>query len=121
MDLGHWDTAIIRSVFVSSLLLPAFYLIHIGGFQVSEIPGMLVIFSLYIGVFLLASIAGWVVVGLPVHWLACKYNNTGYLSYLILPITFLLISGISNGPWFFGVTAFIQAFIFRHFVFKGTA
>ena len=70
MDLGHWDTAIIRSVFVSSLLLPAFHLIHIGGFQVSEILGLLVFFLLYIGVFLLASIAGWVVVGLPVHWLA---------------------------------------------------
>ena len=116
--LGDWDKAIVRSLLTSSLLLPAIFLIGADNLQSSEIPGLIATFSLYIGVFLLVSIAGWLIIGFPVHWLACKYKKTNYLFYMVLPVTFSLVSGTTNGPWILGVIASVQTLIFRYVVFK---
>ena len=116
--LGDWDKSLVRSLLTSSLLLPAIFLIGADNLQSSEIPGLIATFSLYIGVFLLVSIAGWLIIGFPVHWLACKYKKTNYLFYMVLPVTFSLVSGTTNGPWILGVIASVQALIFRYVVFK---
>ncbi|TMO86320.1 hypothetical protein CWC12_14255 [Pseudoalteromonas ruthenica] len=102
---------------LSSLLLPIFLLVEAGNLQASEIPGVIVTFLLYIAVFLLVSIIGWLLVGFPVHWLACKFGCTNYFFYMAIPVTFLLVSSMTNGPWVLGLISSIQAFIFRYVVF----
>ena len=117
MYLGDWDKAIVRSLLTSSLLLPAIFLIGADNLQSSEIPGLIATFSLYIGVFLLVSIAGWLIIGFPVHWLACKYKKQTICFTWFYQLPFLLVSGTTNGPWILGVIASVQTLIFRYVVF----
>jgi hypothetical protein len=118
LNLGSWDSAIIRSLFISSIFLPLVVIFNSGELQFSDILGLFVSFLLYIGVFLLVSILGWLLIGFPTHWVICKFTNKSYLFYALFPSVFICASFYFNGQWILGVIALIQALLFRRFVFK---
>lgn len=121
LNLGNWDSALLKSLFISSFLIPIAYLadsFQLNSFELTELAGLLVSFLLYIGVFLLVSMIGWLLIGLPIHWLVCKFKHTGYFYYASVPACFLCVSYFTYGPWLFGLIALTQALLFRYFVFK---
>ncbi|OHU94957.1 hypothetical protein BIW53_13145 [Pseudoalteromonas byunsanensis] len=121
MNSGNWDSALFKSLFTSSLLIPIVYLtesFQLNSFELSGLFGLFVSFLLYIGVFLLFSLVGWSFIGFPIHWLACKFNCTNCFYYALVPASFLCVSYFTNGPWLLGLIALTEALLFRYFVFK---
>ena len=121
LNLGNWDSALFKSLFTSSLLIPIVYLtesFQLNSFELSELFGLFVSFLLYIGVFLLFSLVGWLLIGFPIHLLVCKFNSTNYFYYALVPALFLCVSYFTNGPLLLGLVALTQALLFRYFVFK---
>jgi len=121
LNIGNWDSALLKSLFISSFLIPIAYLgdsFQLNSFELTELAGLLVSFLFYIGVFLLVSMVGWLLIGFPIHWLVCKFKHTGYFYYASVPACFLCVSYFTNGPWLFGLIALTQALLFRYFVFK---
>lgn len=92
MNLGEWDSALFKSLFISSLLIPVIYLFGTNETEVSDIFGFFVSFLLYFGVFLLISLLGWLLIGLPTHWLICRFTSKAYFYYGLLPGLFLGVS-----------------------------
>ncbi|RVT44999.1 hypothetical protein EMM73_14865 [Rheinheimera sediminis] len=118
MNLGKWDSALFKSLFISSLIIPVIYLFGANEIQASYLFGFLVTFLLYFGVFLLISLLGWLLIGFPTHWFICRFTSKAYFYYALIPGLFLGISYFSKGPWFLGGIALAQALLFRYFVFK---
>lgn len=118
MNLGNWDSAIVKSLFISSIFLPLVFILNSGEKQTSDLLGLFVTLLLYIGIFLLFSILGWLLIGFPTHYLICKFTNKSYLFYATFPLVFFCVSFYTNGPWVLGVIALIQALLFRRFVFN---
>lgn len=121
LNLGNWDSALFKSLFTSSLLIPIAILTdlsQLNSFELSELAGLLVSFLLYIGVFLLISLIGWLFIGFPIHWLVCKFSSTNYFYYGFVPAFFICVSYFTDGPWLLGFIALTQALLFRYFVFK---
>lgn len=78
--------------------------------------GFLVTATMFFSVYFMLSIFGWLLVGLPSHWLISKYTSSGYLYYVAAVIVFALaVLLMSNLPTaiLFGVVALAQALIFR--------
>jgi len=120
-NLGNWDSALFKSLFTSSLLIPFAYLAYsfqLNNLNLSELAGWLVSFLLYIGVFILISLIGWIFIGFPIHSLLCRLRRTNYFYYGFLPASYICISYFTDGPWLFGFIALTQALLFRYFVFK---
>ncbi|HEA15278.1 MAG TPA: hypothetical protein ENH88_02250, partial [Pseudoalteromonas prydzensis] len=84
----------------------------------NDILGFVVTLLLYIGVYLLISIAGWLVIGFPLHFVISKYTNGSYLYYAALPIVFVIPCLFYKGSLLLGLAALFQALIFRFFVYK---
>ena len=118
MNLGEWDSALFKSLFTSSLLIPVVYLFGTSEIQGPDLFGFFVSFLLYFGIFVLISLLGWLLIGFPTHWLICRFTSKAYFYYTVIPGLFLGISYFSKGPWFLGGIALAQALLFRYFVFK---
>ena len=121
MNLGNWDSALFKSLLTSSLVIPIAFLIksfQLHKFEPTELVGLFVPFLFYIAIFLLVSLVGWLLIGFPIHWLACKFKRTSYVYYALVPACFLCVSYFTNGPWLFGLIALVQALLFKCFVFK---
>lgn len=86
--------------------------------SINDLLGLIVTLLLYVGVYLLVSIAGWLVIGFPLHFLICKYTNRSYLYYAALPIAFVLPPLFYKGSLLHGLAALFQALIFRFYVYK---
>lgn len=121
LNLGNWDGALFKSLFTSSLLIPIAYLADLSllnSLELSELAGLLVSFLLYIGVFILISLIGWLFIGFPIHWLVCKFSRANYFYYGFVPASFMCVSYFTDGSLLFGSIALTQALLFRYFVFK---
>ncbi|ESP91473.1 hypothetical protein N483_18205 [Pseudoalteromonas luteoviolacea NCIMB 1944] len=121
MVLGCWDSALFKSLFISSLFIPAAYLFDLynsNDFLWSEVHSFFVLFLLYFCAFVLTSIVGWLFIGFPTHWLVCKFTSKNYVYYALLPGLFLCESLLTNGPWLLAFIALTQALLFRFYVFK---
>ncbi|PKM20295.1 MAG: hypothetical protein CVV11_01910 [Gammaproteobacteria bacterium HGW-Gammaproteobacteria-15] len=122
MNLGDWDSAVVKSILFVGLII-AFLALFTGLFpkSLNDVVGLLVFFFLYIGVYILISIIGWLLIGFPIHWLACKYTNGSFFYYLVLPVIFLMLALFNDGPVLFSLAPVLQAFFFRYFVYRDLA
>ena len=121
MRTGEWDSAVIKSIFYVGFGIAIWSLFTgLAPSSLSDIWGLAVTFLLYIGVYLLISIVGWLIVGFPVHWLAQKYTNGSYIYYVVLPLIVVLISLFNSGPILLGVAALFQAILFRYYLYNKT-
>ena len=119
MNLGRWDDALLKSVWLSSLGLPVFYLFYFMVGQAPDIASLVFSFIIYIFAFILLSIVGWALIGFPAHWLICKFTSKNYLYYALIPSIFICLGFYhSSSLNVLGVAALVQALLFRFFVFK---
>ncbi|AEE23226.1 hypothetical protein Glaag_2281 [Glaciecola sp. 4H-3-7+YE-5] len=121
MDLGHWDRAIIKSLSWVALGI-IFVTLFSGSIPATakDLSGLIVSLLLFVGVYLLISIIGWLLIGFPTHWLICKFTDASYKFYFSVSIFVgLIIYSLNNqDSLLFALTAFSQAMIFRFYVYK---
>ncbi|RZM84884.1 hypothetical protein C3B51_01800 [Pseudoalteromonas rubra] len=118
---GSWDSAAIKSVFYTGLLL----LLGIATQRLGDFTSPIEIVRMFITVALLSafylafSVAGWLAIGLPVHWLCSRYTNGHLVYYATLPAILLTLTFIFNGPWLLPGCALLQACLFRYYLHRG--
>tara|TARA_B110000211_G_scaffold234147_1_gene302602 strand:+ start:418 stop:783 length:366 start_codon:yes stop_codon:yes gene_type:complete len=119
LTLGNWDEAILKSLLFVGIGI-AVWAIFTGllPLSVNGLLGSIVTFLLYMSVYLLISIVGWLVIGFPLHYFISKYTNRSYLYYAALPMTFVLPPLLYKGSLLLGCAALFQALLFRYYVFK---
>lgn len=121
MSNGEWDSAIIKSILYVGIGIAIWPLFTgMAPSSLNDVFGLVVTFLLYIGVYILISIVGWLLIGFPIHWLVKKYTKGSYLFYAALPLIFVIACLFNNAPTILGVAAFFQAILFRYYVYKKT-
>lgn len=123
MNLGNWDSAIIKSLSWVALGIIVITLVMASLLTTaSDIAGLFVSSLLFLGVYLLVSLVGWLCVGFPVHWVICKYANASFKIYMVVSIlvSLTLYFVQSQDSVLFALTALSQAMIFRFYVYKKT-
>lgn len=121
MSSGSWDSAVIKSICYVGIGIPIWFLFNgLSLSALNDILGLAVSFLLYIGVYLLISIIGWLVVGFPVHWFAKKYTNGSYTLYVALPLVVIVSGLFYDTPQILGWAALFQAVLFRYYLYKKT-
>ncbi len=119
LGLGGWDDAILKSLLYVGLGIAIYALFNsFTSSSENDTLGFVVTLLLYIGVYLLISIVGWLVIGFPLHFVISKYTNGSYLYYAALPSVFVIPCLFYKGSLLFGLAALFQALIFRFFVYK---
>jgi len=120
------DREELKAVFLSINfgLLPLFiYLFFEIGLPTKDFlsEGWLLYILFAVIVYLIVSILGWIIIGVPVHLLVCKYFSSQLYQYLIpiLAIS-ILLNFITDSELaiFLGFSATIQAILFWLFVYK---
>ena len=123
MNLGSWDSAIIKSLSWVALGIIVITLV-MGSLPTtaSDITGLFVSSLLFLSVYLLVSLVGWLCVGFPVHWVICKYANASFkISMVVSIIVSLTLYFVqSQDSVLFALTSLSQAMIFRFYVYKKT-
>jgi hypothetical protein len=124
--MGSWGSAIVRSVVYVSLFFSVFLIYNLGfpkgNLNVDHILVYLLMLSTFVSIFFIFSIVGWVVVGLPIHWLLCKYGKKNFVYYPVaafICMTLVISSAGLDAVVIMGFAAILQAIIFRYYVFKG--
>ncbi|WP_444918332.1 hypothetical protein [Microbulbifer sp. JMSA003] len=123
MNLGRWDSAVLKSVFFPALLVLIYTLYEIGLPQDLYSWAGFGLFSLiFLGVYLLFSIVGWLLFGFPVHWLICRYGNGSYFLYfgaaVVFTVVIYIFSGVVETAIIYGSFALIQAMLFKYYAYK---
>ncbi|MCO7190110.1 MULTISPECIES: hypothetical protein [unclassified Pseudoalteromonas] len=113
---GNWASAALKSVFYTGLLL----LLGMATLMVDDLlspmkmVGLLTSFALLSAFYLAFSLVGWLVIGLPVHWLCSRYTQGHLLYYATLPGAVLLLTLIYKGSWLLPGCALAQACLFHY-------
>lgn len=122
MSYGSWGRAIFRSVLLGFVLLVAYVTVAQiagGGFYSAHenLLLLLMVGFVYFGL----SILGWLLFGIPTHFVLCKWFSPRYVYYfsvcLIMSVFLVLFKGFSNSIVFV-IAIFFQAALFRFYVFK---
>ncbi len=121
MSSSNWDSAVIKSIGYVGIGIAVWSLFNgLAPSSLNDVFGLVVTFLLYIGVYVLISIIGWLVVGFPVHWFAKNYTNGSYVFYIAIPLIVVFGGLFNNTPQILGVAALFQAFLFRYYLYKKT-
>jgi len=120
--MGNWDNALRKSIMFVGIASIMYLLIiaFIENYEPNEL--MLLLVSYGTGYFFI-SFVGWILIGLPTHYLLSKFTNASYLYYLaVIVVLSLIYWSFSNtgSALFFGLFAVIQVLIFRYYVYKKT-
>lgn len=123
MNIGSWDTAIVKAVLIGyiPILWPLLFGLEVDFFfslpaAIFVILGLMMSFPIYLW---LAAIF-WLLVGLPVHRIAVRYFNGNWLIYCCVPLLIVIVSFFLWNPLNGIVIASItlQLLIFRYGVFR---
>lgn len=123
MNLGNWDSAIIKSLsWVALGIIVLTVLMDSIPKTASDIAGLFVSILLFFCVYLIISIVGWLCIGFPVHWIICKYANASFKLYVAVSffVSLILYLGQNQDSVLFAFTAFFQAMIFRFYAYRKT-
>lgn len=122
MNLGHWDTAIVRSVFLVSVILPVYALFDMGMLGIwQEFRAVIMLGLLYYCIYLLLSALGWLLIGFPAHWLICRFGGGKLAWYVLIAVVFAAVMYVYfefAGAATFGLAALLQALLFRYYAYK---
>ncbi|WP_128725742.1 hypothetical protein [Pseudoalteromonas sp. A757] len=123
MELGHWDKAIIRSVFTTFIPIAGYFLVMgwLAENNNTDFVGYFFLILIILSVYLLFSVVGWCLIGFPVHWLASKYFNQSIWCYFIALVLFIVfVTGFVGvfGAAFYGLAAIVQAGLFLFWLRK---
>jgi hypothetical protein len=122
MDYGNWKNSIVKSVSLGffALVLYGLGMQVVQGefFQAHENMLLLAItFVVYFGL----SASGWVLVGIPTHFVLCRWFSPRYQYYalacLIVSLVLVILRGFASSAVFI-IVIFLQAGLFRYYVFS---
>jgi len=90
--LVSWSRAIVRSVLMSYIPVMLFFLITgwSGGLKQPDTIGLLFSLLFVFPIYLLISIVGWCLIGIPTYWIASKYYNQSGWCYTVAVSPFLI-------------------------------
>lgn len=123
MNLGRWDSAVFKSVSIPAILV-LLYVVYETGFplDLDAIAGLGTFAMLFIGVYLVISLLGWLIIGFPVHWLICKYSSGSYFMYVAAAVLFsgllFAVFGVVELAAIYGFFALVQAVLFKYYAYK---
>jgi hypothetical protein len=121
VNLGSWDTAVIKSLLSVALGVVLFTIFSNSvPTTANDFYGVIVSILLFLGVYFVISIIGWLLIGFPIHWLITKYTKGSYIFYILLPLVFVILDLLLSGALLFSLVAFFQALTFRYWVHKKT-
>jgi hypothetical protein len=118
--MGNWDNAFIKSIIFVGLA-SILYLLVMAFIDSYEPHEFVLVLVLYGTGYLFVSFIGWMLIGLPAHYIISKFTNTAYIYYIavIIVLTFIYWQFANTGSaLFFGSFAVTQALIFRYYVYK---
>jgi hypothetical protein len=123
MNLGKWDSAILKSVFLSASLVLMYPIYEIGfPLDLDSLAGSGMFTLLFVSTYLVFSIAGWLLFGFPIHWLICRYSSGSYYLYLSAALLFTLavywFADVAEATIIYGLSALLQAMLFRYYAYK---
>ena len=116
MLVGNFDKAILKSVGWGIILLICYYIWEMLLQELAFSKGNV---QLFLGAYFVLSLAYWLLFGLPLHLILCKYAKTDYINYMLVPIVFCIylifyqLEAIALGFY-----AVFQMLAFRFYVFK---
>jgi hypothetical protein len=122
IDYGNWIKSIAKSVSLGFLVLVLYGLgmqVFQGEFFQAHENVLLLFISIvaYFGL----SVSGWVLVGIPTHFAICRWLSPRYQYYaltcLVVSLVLVIFRGFANSAIFI-VAIFIQAGLFRYYVFN---
>ncbi|WP_459781687.1 hypothetical protein [Photobacterium sp. R1] len=118
--MGKWDSAMFRSIAIVGALafLCITLLAVIDGYQRHE---FMMLITLYGGSYLVISLIGWFLLGLPIHYLLSRYSERSYMRYFLSGFLISVLLGLALNlriGLFFGTFILAQDLLFRHFVYK---
>jgi hypothetical protein len=118
--VGHWDKAILKSISWGITLLICYYFWETGieGFSFSEVIRLT---PLFFSAYLILSFVFWLLFGLPLHLVLCKYSKNSYINYILAPLVFclyLILTSQFEAAFLIGLPAVFQVVVFRCYVFK---
>ncbi|AHI33498.1 hypothetical protein SAMN04487868_1425 [Marinobacter salarius] len=122
MNLGNWDGGVLKAVLVASLIVPIYAVVEMGiPNSVDGLAGLGMFFLLFYSVYLLISIAGWVLVGFPAHWLICRFGG-GRLVWYVIAVTMFTLAIYALAQFeaaiVFGLAALFQALLFKYYAYN---
>lgn len=123
MNLGRWDSAVFKAVSIPAILV-LLYVVYETGFSLDldAIAGLGTFAMLFIGVYLVISLLGWLIIGFPVHWLICKYSSGSYFMYVTAAVLFsgllFAVFGVVELAAIYGFFALVQAVLFKYYAYK---
>jgi inner membrane protein involved in colicin E2 resistance len=120
MSHGRWDTAIIKSILSVGAVTACVIAFHFGfSLTIVGLHGLLSFLGLFSLAYLFVSVMGWLLIGLPIHWMICNYTKGSYLTYiataLVVCAFMTMLLGIDSMV-FFGSVILLQVVIFRYYV-----
>ena len=123
MNLGKWHSAIIKSISLTAFFVLVYATYEIGlPVSLDALAGFGMFALLFIGVYLLFSVFGWLLVGFPAHWLICKYSSGSYFFYIVAALLFTVavyfFAGVSEAAFIYGFFALIQALLFKYYAYS---
>ena len=121
LSSSNWDSAVIKSIFYVGFGIALWSLFSgMAPSSLNDYFGLLVTFLLYIGVYILISIIGWLTIGFPLHWLIQKYTNGSYIFYVALPLFGVVFGLLNKAPVILSLAALFQAIMFRYYLYNKT-
>ncbi|BFN13952.1 hypothetical protein MspRI1_19630 [Marinobacter sp. RI1] len=120
MELGCWDKAMLKSIGWVGAAFFVYGALTLDAFSsLNSAYGFLAFAGIFSAVYILLSVLGWLAVGLPSHWVICKYTSGGYRYYVVVAILFfagVLIFSNLQAAAFWGLVALVQALVFRFYL-----
>jgi hypothetical protein len=120
MSHGRWDTVIIKSILIVGAVTACVIAFHFGfPLTIVGLHGLLTFLGLFSLVYLLTSALGWLLIGLPIHWMICNYTKGSYRTYIataLVVCAFMTVLLGIDSMVFFGSVVLLQVVIFRYYV-----
>jgi inner membrane protein involved in colicin E2 resistance len=120
MPLGRWESAIVKSILIVGAVSACVIAFNYGlSLTLSGLHELISFLGLFALVYLVVSAAGWLLIGLPVHWVICKYTKGSYFTYIAAALSIDSIIWLLLGfeaAIFFGIAILFQVVVFRYYV-----
>ncbi|MBO9492421.1 hypothetical protein J7384_18815 [Endozoicomonas sp. G2_1] len=118
--MGNWDNAFIKSIIFVGIASIIYLLATaiINGYEPHE---FMLVLALYGTGYIFVSFVGWMLVGLPTHYLLSKYTSASFLNYMAVVVSLTGVFWLfpnAGAALFFGLFSGSQALIFRYYVYK---
>lgn len=122
MIYGNWDRSLLSTVSTGYLVLLTYGVVQqlVSG-QILTVNENLILLMFSTITYFVFSLFGWALIGIPLHFVFCKWLSPKYTYYLLACTCIscaLLFVGSITGIYILIIAMFIQVILFRYYVFQ---